>query len=86
MTGNVFTDTSGSVVSHILPGGDKNAEYNAYLDQIADLAHQLSDDKGNDIPVVFRPFHENNGSWFWWGAALHPRNNMCNYTVTQWNT
>nr|WP_154984354.1 glycosyl hydrolase [Paenibacillus xylanexedens] len=70
VTGNVFTDTSGSVVSHILPGGDKNAEYNAYLDQIADLAHQLSDDKGNDIPVVFRPFHENNGSWFWWGAAF----------------
>src|SRR5690606_17244499 len=20
------------------------------------------------IPVVFRPFHEMNGSWFWWGG------------------
>ncbi|MDR6722962.1 mannan endo-1,4-beta-mannosidase [Paenibacillus amylolyticus] len=70
VTGNDFYDTSGSVVSHILPGGDKNAEYNIYLDQIADLAHQLSDDQGNDIPVIFRPFHENNGNWFWWGAAF----------------
>ncbi|MCW3793040.1 glycosyl hydrolase [Paenibacillus sp. LS1] len=69
-TGNDFYDTSGSVVSHILPGGDKNAEFNTYLDQIADLAHQLSDGEGNDIPVIFRPFHENNGNWFWWGAAF----------------
>ncbi|MBD5497234.1 MAG: hypothetical protein HDR11_05635, partial [Lachnospiraceae bacterium] len=22
------------------------------------------------IPVLFRPLHENNGSWFWWGAAF----------------
>ncbi len=21
------------------------------------------------IPIVFRPFHEMNGNWFWWGAA-----------------
>jgi len=25
---------------------------------------------GNDmIPIVFRPFHEMNGNWFWWGSA-----------------
>jgi mannan endo-1,4-beta-mannosidase len=70
VTGGSFYDTSGDVVSHILPGGDKNEEFNQYLDMIADFAHHLKDDQGNSIPVVFRPFHENNGSWFWWGAAF----------------
>ncbi|MNI07337.1 Mannan endo-1,4-beta-mannosidase precursor [compost metagenome] len=68
VTGKDFYDTSGNVVSHILPGGDKHAEYNAFLDKIADFAHHLKDSKGNNIPIIFRPFHEQNGGWFWWGA------------------
>ena len=31
---------------------------------VADYAHQV------DGAVLFRPFHENTGSWFWWGAAF----------------
>ncbi|WP_055105071.1 glycosyl hydrolase [Paenibacillus ihumii] len=68
VTGGDFYDTSGNVVAHILPSGDKHEEYNAFLDQIADFAHHLKDDNGNLIPVIFRPFHEQNGGWFWWGA------------------
>ena len=70
VTGGDFYDLKGNVVSHILPGGDKNAEYNAFLDNIADFAHHLKDDAGNPIPVIYRPFHEQSGSWFWWGAAF----------------
>lgn len=70
VTGGSFYDTTGNVVSHILPGGDKHEEFNQFLDLIADFAHHLKDDEGKAIPVVFRPFHENNGSWFWWGAAF----------------
>lgn len=70
VTGGSFYDTSGSVVSHIMPGGDKHEEFNKYLDMVADFANHLKDEQGNAIPVVFRPFHENNGSWFWWGAAF----------------
>ena len=44
VTGGSFYDTSGDVVSHILPGGDKNEEFNQYLDMIADFAHHLKDD------------------------------------------
>lgn len=68
VTGGDFNDTKGSVVPRILPGGDKNDELNGYLDIIAEFAHGLKDDKGNLIPVLFRPFHEQNGGWFWWGA------------------
>lgn len=68
VTGGSFNDTAGSVVQHILPGGDKNSDYNAFLDQIALLANNLKDNDGNLIPLLFRPFHEQNGGWFWWGA------------------
>lgn len=49
----------------VLPGGKYNAQFTAYLDIIADYAKGL----GDDIPVLFRPFHEGDGSWFWWGSA-----------------
>ena len=50
-----------------LPGGEFNSVYNGYLDQLADWANNLKDDKGTLIPVIFRILHENTGSWFWWG-------------------
>ncbi|CAM4491947.1 glycosyl hydrolase [Paenibacillus tarimensis] len=84
VTGNNFYDTKGNVVSHILPGGDKHAAYNDYLDMIADFANNLRDDKGNLIPVIFRPFHEQNGGWFWWGAPYRTKDQyieIYRYTV-----
>ncbi len=69
VTGNAYDDTSGRVVSHILPGGDKNADYSAYLDLVAYAAQHAQRADGTLVPVIFRPFHENTGSWFWWGAA-----------------
>lgn len=69
-TGGSFYDTSVGAVKHILPGGDKNAEFNAMLDHIAYVANNLKDDSGELIPILFRPFHEQNGNWFWWGAHL----------------
>ncbi|WP_165069236.1 glycosyl hydrolase [Marisediminicola senii] len=68
-TGEDFYTTTGRPVSTILPGGPKNAEFNEYLDLIALTASLTVDENGNDIPLIFRPFHENTGSWFWWGAA-----------------
>lgn len=58
--------TDGDVVTRVLPGGDLNEVYTAYLDKIAAYGLAL---QAKGIPVLFRPFHENNGSWFWWGAA-----------------
>lgn len=69
VTGGSFNDTSGNVVNEILPGGSKNTEFNQWLDRIAELAHGLKDEDGKDIPLLFRPFHEQTGSWFWWGES-----------------
>jgi len=59
--------TTGNVVTRILPGGDLNEVYNGYLDMVADFGQQMQNQGSS---VLFRPFHENNGSWFWWGAAF----------------
>ena len=69
VTGGTFNDISGDVVNNILPGGEYNDKFNNWLDNIANVADQLKDDEGNSIPIIFRLFHEQNGSWFWWGAS-----------------
>lgn len=71
--------TSGNIVGRIMPGGDLNEVYTGYLDMIAEYANELG-----DTPVLFRPFHENNGSWFWWGGAYcdaQAYKNLFAYTV-----
>ncbi len=55
---------TGNCANQILPGGAFNEAYRAHLDVIADYVKQV---KG---PVLFRPLHENTGSWFWWGKAF----------------
>lgn len=69
VTDGPFNDTDGGVVSRIMPGGDRNQQFTDYLDRVARIAHAAVDESGAAIPIVFRPFHENAGSWFWWGAA-----------------
>ncbi|WP_338896177.1 glycosyl hydrolase [Streptomyces sp. TG1A-60] len=69
VTGKNFYDTTGRVVSQILPGGAKHAHFNAFLDRIAKAVKGARRPDGTAIPVIFRPFHENNGGWFWWGAG-----------------
>ena len=54
----------------VLPGGSEYNKYQLWLHRVTDFLVQLKDDKGNPIPFIFRPWHENNGSWFWWGQNL----------------
>lgn len=37
-----------------------------HLNQVADFLTTLVDKNGALIPVIYRPFHENTGDWFWW--------------------
>lgn len=43
--------------------------YAAQLDRLCDFFDSLVDDNGEKIPVIFRPWHEHTGGWFWWGRA-----------------
>ena len=72
--GSAWDVTSKEVVASILPGGSKHELYVKYLDRLADFFLSLKTEKGTYVPVLFRPYHEHTGSWFWWGKRpLHPR-------------
>ena len=68
-TGKDFNDTT-AVASELLPGGKYSGTFNKELDAIAATAQQAKRSDGTLIPIIFRPLHENNGSWFWWGEKL----------------
>ena len=53
----------------LLPGGKFNDWYKKKLDKVASVVSNLKDTNGKQIPIIFRPFHEFDGNWFWWGAS-----------------
>ena len=59
--------TDGDCGKRIMPGGDLNEKYLRFLDLIVEFASGCIDVEGEKIPMIFRPFHECNGDWFWWG-------------------
>lgn len=59
-TGKSFYDTT-AVVHRIIPGGDLHPILKQNLDRAAEYFRELA-----PIPVIFRPWHEHNGDWFWW--------------------
>jgi len=61
------TSSNGTVVK-ILPGGSHHEEFKKQLDKVADFLKSLKASDGSLAPVIFRPWHENTGNWFWWGA------------------
>lgn len=67
VSGKNFYDCTPAVAA-ILPGGQKHAAYQEKLKEVAAFFNSLKSEDGRLIPVIFRPFHEHTGSWFWWGA------------------
>lgn len=67
-----------NVVQTIIPDGVHHEWYKNELKKLAHYAKGLRGVNGEAIPVIFRPFHEHNGNWFWWGRT------RC--TTDQYNT
>ena len=65
MTSEQRTDAFKSLA----PGGKFNDWYQKKLDKVASVVSNLKDTNGKQIPIIFRPFHEFDGNWFWWGAS-----------------
>lgn len=63
--GDAWDVSSNKVVEAVLPGGEKHTEFMEWLRLGADFVESLG-----DVAIIFRPWHENTGSWFWWGAKL----------------
>lgn len=43
--------------------------FSLWLERVADYMLTIKTAEGQPIPFIFRPWHENNGGWFWWGAS-----------------
>lgn len=58
---------------HVIPGGSHHHQLKSHLDTVAEFLQGLTfqDARGNPqpIPVLFRPWHEHNGDWFWWSKS-----------------
>jgi Glycosyl hydrolase family 26 len=68
LTGKTAWDPSAGTVASVLPGGTKHELFKTWLDKVAVFMKGLKGKHGEFIPVIFRPFHELNGNWFWWGG------------------
>lgn len=50
----------------LTPGTEANGKLYRRWDRAAEALRQLQEE---DIPVLWRPFHEFDGKWFWWGKG-----------------
>lgn len=66
LNGESAWDTTPGSVKAALPGGEKHELYKSWLDNLAAFIRELKSAKGTAIPVLFRPYHELTGNWFWW--------------------
>lgn len=58
-------DTTFSISKALTPG---TAENTAMLNDIEVMAGKFKQLQDAGVPVMFRPLHEAEGGWFWWGA------------------
>ncbi len=68
VSGGGSWDTS-EAVRYILPGGDRHNHFKSRLDLVADFFLSLKTGDGTPVPVIWRPYHEHTGAWFWWGTG-----------------
>ena len=54
-------------VKYIIPSGEAHEKYKEILKGIAEWAHSIKGSDSKLVPLIFRPFHEFDGGWFWWG-------------------
>ena len=65
LNGESSWDTTHAVQT-ILPGGTRHELFKTWLDRVASFLGSLRSNNGTAIPILFRPWHEFTGNWFWW--------------------
>lgn len=76
--------TAYNAVASILPSGDYHSWYKNNLRKLALYLKSFKGPKGESVPFIFRPFHEHNGDWFWWGkgrCSVNEYNELWQFTV-----
>ena len=68
--GTAWDITDSTVVKNVLEGGEKHELFQGWMQRMSDFLATLKTEDGQKVPIIFRPWHENTGSWFWWGEKL----------------
>ncbi|HWS60742.1 MAG TPA: glycosyl hydrolase [Flavobacterium sp.] len=66
LTGKNAWDTAPKSLASVLPGGKNHDKFKSWLDEGVKFISTLIDKNGKPIPILFRPYHELTGNWFWW--------------------
>jgi mannan endo-1,4-beta-mannosidase len=66
LTGKNAWDTTPKSLASALPGGESHEKFKSWLDEAAKYILTLKDKNGKLIPLLYRPYHELTGNWFWW--------------------
>ena len=79
VTGGSAHDVEGNPVASILAGGPAAAQWHKMLDEVATFLRDL------EVPVLFRPFHENTGTnyGYWWAESCAARDFQQLWASTQ---
>ena len=68
--GTAWDVSDSTVVKSILSGGQLHEKFQIWMQRMSDFLATLKTEDGKLIPIIYRPWHENTGSWFWWGEKL----------------
>lgn len=83
VTGENAWDPKGEAVKAVLCCGTEREKFQGWLQKVAAFINSLKTTDGTKVPVIFRPWHEMNGGWFWWGSgSCSPADYIKLYTDT----
>ena len=68
VTAGTAWEIEGDAVAASLSGGKEHAKMKLWLQRTVNFMKSLKTTNGEAIPIIFRPWHEMNGDWFWWGT------------------
>ncbi|MCF3648952.1 glycoside hydrolase family 26 protein [Synoicihabitans lomoniglobus] len=56
------------ILHHVVTGDDSSGDVTWFYTSLDQVLRIINEDL--QFPIVFRPLHEMNGNWFWWGSRL----------------
>lgn len=68
--GDAWDVSDPNTVRSILPGGKNHERFQQRMVKLANFLKELKLEDGRSVPFIFRPFHEYNTGWFWWGEPF----------------
>lgn len=60
-------DPNGNAINKVLHNDTYRKKFEGWLAKIAAFLSSLQTQDGRKVPIIFRPWHEMSGGWFWWG-------------------